>query len=131
MTTNPYERAVIEAARLLTARVLHDVSTDLLPLVNALDALDAHEASLAPGIRERDWHEVTEGDELLGNNGKFYPVTRTLKVQRGKYEIVVKLPSGEKVLTRPTPEAPSATVRRGAAGQAVDLFVNVFSSGGR
>jgi hypothetical protein len=58
-------------------------------------------------------------------------VLKTLKVRGGKYEITVKLNTGPKTLVRPTPEAPSATVRRGAAGKAVDMFVNVLSSGGR
>jgi hypothetical protein len=129
MTTNPYERAVIEAARRFTE------PDDLLAwdaLAKAVDALDAYEASLTPGVKEIPWHEVTEGDELQGSDGTtFRPVLRALKVRGGKYEITVQLNTGPKTLVRPTKEAPSATVRRGAAGQAVDVFVNVFSSGGR
>lgn len=74
------------------------------------------------------WHLVAEGDELRGNNGKFYPVTRVLKVRTG-YEITVRLGEREQTLTRPTEKHPTATVRRGPTGRAVDMFVHVFSSG--
>lgn len=128
MTANPYERAVIEAARSWRKRRVVDHVQDAY-FYQAIDALIAHEASLAPGIIVAlDWHLVVEGDELRGANGKFYPVVRTLKVRRGLYEIVVQLPTGPKVLTRPTEKDPAATVRRGATGQAVDQFVHVFSS---
>ncbi len=133
MIANPYERAVIEAARAMRREVFETGEEPkpetVLAMWSAIDDLAAHEASLAPGVKEGiGWHEVAEGDELRGANGKFYPVVRTLKVRRGLYEIVVQLPTGPKVLTRPTEKDPAATVRRGATGQAVDQFVHVFSS---
>jgi hypothetical protein len=129
VTANPHERAVIEAAK---AYGLDDGADRHNALIGALDALATYEATLTPGVKEIDWHEVTEGDELQGSDGTtFRPVLKTLKARGGRYEITVKLNTGPKTLVRPTKEAPSATVRRGAAGQAVDVFVNVFSSGGR
>lgn len=133
MTANPLERAVIEAAReYAKANWLRQEDVYGEALVMAVQCLDAHEATLAPAVHEIPWHEVTEGDELQGSDGTtFRPVLRTLKVQGGKYEITVQLNTGPKTLIRPTKEAPSATVRRGAAGQVVEMFVNVFASGGR
>lgn len=130
MTANPLERAVIEAARKFCDDESWDQG-DPFPtyLFDAVVALAAHKASLAPGIQEGiGWHEVAEGDELRGNNGKFYPVVRTLKVQRGRYDIVVRVGETDMVLTRPTEKDPTATVRRGPTGRAVDDFVHVFSS---
>lgn len=126
MTTDPLERAVIEAARAwfhLPGTGGND------ELIEAVRALIIHEATLASDVREGvGWHEVAEGDELRGNNGRFYPVVRTLKLRRGKYEIVVRAGGADKVLTRPTEKDPAATVLRGPVGNAVDAFVHVFSS---
>lgn len=119
--STPLERAVIEAAR---------NASDLDPRLGAaVAALDAHEASLAPDVREGvGWHEVAEGDEIPDKAGNWHPVIRTLKVRRNLYEIVVQMPTGPQVLTRPSEKSPTATVRRGATGKAVDHFVHVFSS---
>jgi hypothetical protein len=118
---NPLERAVIEAAR---------NDADLSPgLTRAVTALDKHEAEqAAAGIKEIPWREVVVGDQLRANSGAFYPVTATLAIAGGKARITVALPAGPQQLMRPTEKAPRATVKRGPDGEAVDVFVSVFSS---
>lgn len=136
MATNQYERAVIEAARSLTENYGNPCGPDGAPwpewslLVQAVEALDAYHSKLEPKVTERGWHEVAQGDHLKSvKNGRFYPVVKVLKVRKG-YEITLKLPTGEVTITRPTAAEPSATVRRGATGDAVDVLTHVFSSGG-
>lgn len=130
MTTNPLERAVIEAARsMVWDRVPH--SEDEARLHKAIETLNAWEATQDPEVREVGWHEVTEGDLLKSvKNGKFYEVEYVLTL-RDKKTRQIKLKGIEKRITRPNPEEPSAFVKRGQAGAAVDMFVNVFSSGGK
>lgn len=133
VTTGPLERAVIEAAFTMRREVF-DTGEEASPeatlaLWRALDDLASHRATLAPGVKEGvGWHEVTEGDEIPDKAGNWHPVIRTLKVRRNLYEIVVQMPTGPQVLTRPSEKSPTATVRRGATGKAVDQFVHVFSS---
>lgn len=125
MATNELERAVIDAAR----EAIYDDSK-LIDLYKAVRALDAFHAQQAPQVTERGWHEVCEGDELMSvKNGQFYPVVKTLKVRKG-HEITIKLNGAEKTIVRPIDTEPSATVRRGATGDAMDLLTSVFSSGG-
>jgi hypothetical protein len=128
MTTNPLERAVIEAAR----SAMKNPANDLVALQRAIDALESWEATQDPEVREIGWHEVAEGDQLKSvKTGKFYPVLGTLKVRAG-YRITIQVTpgaGGTKQITRPAPDEPSAFVKRGQAGTAVDIFVNVFSSG--
>jgi hypothetical protein len=127
MATNALERAVIEAARVLVSTTAYATPA----LSDALAALDAHEKAAEPKVTERGWHEVAEGDHLKSvRNQKFYPVVKVLKVRKG-YEITLKMPTGELTITRPTAAEPSATVRRGGTGDAVDLLTHVFSSGGK
>jgi hypothetical protein len=128
MATNDLERAVIEAARAFVQAAGYEGEA---ALVETVTALDAHLATQDPTVVERRWHEVAEGDELRGNDGKFYPVIRTLKVQRGRYEVIVQVGGQSKQLTRPGPDKknPTAWVRRGPAGHAVDALTHVFSSG--
>lgn len=134
MTTNPLERAVIEAARSwrhATPATIDHVNRDL---IEAVDALEAWEATQDPEVREIGWHEVAEGDLLKSvKTGKFYPVLGVLKVRQG-YLITIQVTpgaGGTKQVTRPTEEERTAFVKRGQAGEAVDMFVNVFSSGGK
>lgn len=128
MATNQYERAVIEAAR---SAVYDEDGSPMLRLFEAVKALDAYHAKLEPKVTERGWHEVAEGDHLKSvKNGKFYPVVRVLKVQRGKYEITIDAGGKQTTITRPTAAEPMAIVRRGETGDAVDLLTHVFSSGG-
>jgi hypothetical protein len=130
MATNQYERAVIEAARVLAREGYYDHDA-ARAVIEASNALDAYHAQLEPKVSERGWHEVAEGDHLKSvKNQKFYPVVKVLKVRKG-YEITLKMPTGELTITRPTAAEPSATVRRGGTGDAVDLLTHVFSSGGR
>ena len=133
MTANPLERAVIDAARFWRrATTTIELSDRALSVRKAVEALEAWEAGQDPEVREIGWHEVAEGDALKSvKNGKFYPVLSTLKV-RGGYRITIALgPGRHTAITRPTPEEPSAFVKRGQAGAAVDIFVDVFSSGGK
>lgn len=128
---NTYERAVIEAAR----KFAHDPFHGNGPLCHTVATLEAYERELAAaGAAEVDWHAVAEGDELRSRSGTFFPVTATKREWKmgkptGNFLITVQVPAGPKVLTRPLPTEPMATVRRGAAGRAVDLLVHVFTSG--
>lgn len=128
---NALERAVIETARALRLAA----PTLALELNRALDALAEHETTMAAaGVVEVDWKLVAEGDELRSKSGSFFPVTATKREWRmgkptGNFLITVTLPTGDKTLTRPNAAESMATVRRGAAGRAVDTFVHVFSSG--
>jgi hypothetical protein len=132
---NALERAVIEAARLVADRA-GNLDTWAHALRRAVVDLDEHErAQEAAGLTEVPWAQIAEGDELRGNSGRLFPVVATKREWQmgkptGKFLITVQLPAGPKVLTRPTPAEPTATVKRGDAGAAVDMFVNVFSSGG-
>jgi hypothetical protein len=122
---NEHERAVIEAAR----KWREQEST--IPLRNAVDALTEHEASTAAaGVTEIPWREVAAGDQLRARSGKFYPVSAVLAIAGAKARVTVQLPDGPKQLMRPTEVEPRAVVKRGQDGKAVDMFVNVFSSGG-
>jgi hypothetical protein len=129
---NALEHAVIEAAR---AHIPRDGSFWPSPLETAVKALEQHEAELAAaGMAEVDWALVTDEDELRSKSGAFFPVTATKREWRmgkptGNFLITVQLPAGPKILTRPNAAEPTAVVRRGAAGRAVDTFVHVFSSG--
>lgn len=124
---NPLERAVIEAAR--TVRREGAFARDEIDaLMDVVDRLDAYERSQDPRILTIPWRQVVAGDELKSvKTGRFYPVTETLALARGQ----VRLTVAGKQITRPTKEEPEATVRRGPDGQAVDVFVSVFSSGGQ
>lgn len=84
------------------------------------------------GLRTIDWRQVVAGDELKSvNNGRFYPVASTAMPDGGKVRIGVRLPDRSvKQIVRPTPAEPTATVRRGPDGTAVDVFIEVFRSGG-
>lgn len=119
------ERAVIEAAR----TVLRNAGDE--PLIALQRAMDALDAAGAPGEREIAWSLVAEGDELRSPvNGQFYKITRTQKMLDGKVQITVSLGTAPKTITRPTEKEPTATIRRGLTGQAIDTFVCVLSSGG-
>ena len=131
MTGNPLERAVIDAAR----SMVHSWrSGDLDPsfVADAVEILEAWEATQDPEVLEIGWHEVAEGDLLRSvKNGKFYPVVSAQKNRDG-YRIAIQLnPQSVMAVTRPSAKEPSAFVKRGQAGAAVDIFVNVFSSGGK
>lgn len=135
MTTNPLERAVIEAAR---SMVQLDRDAGVPPagmrelrVHEAIKALEAWEATQDPEVREIGWHEVAEGDLLKSvKTGKFYPVLSVIKV-KGGHRIVIQAGDKQPGIIRPTPQEPSAFVKRGQAGAAVDMFVNVFSSRGK
>lgn len=134
MASNALERAVIEAARRLvhTRRAgTSGYGLELQELEGAVATLEVHERTQDPAVIERGWHEVTEADQLRGKDGSFYPVIRTRKMQRGKYQVVVRVAGKPMTLTRPGPEDanPTAWVRRGPAGHAVDTITHVFASG--
>lgn len=125
---NSYERAVIEAARLWRYGNIRTIAATQ-PIQRAIDALDEYErAQAAAGTAEIDWTLVTAGDEIRGKSGAFFPVLGTQQIG-GKTKVRIGLPGGPKIITRPHPDEPFATVKRGPDGQAVDEFVNVFSSG--
>jgi hypothetical protein len=127
----PLERAVIEAARAYVSSDPYNLigsESDPAPvaLARAVKSLDR---ATDPEIREVSWHLVAEGDQVRSaKNGKFYPVLSVLKV-RGGTRVVIQAGTTQVPIQRPTPQEPMAFVKRGAAGAAVDVFVNVFSSG--
>lgn len=122
---NSRERAVIEAARVVRREGAF-ARDEIDALMAAVDALDAQAAA---GTAEIDWTLVVAGDEIRGKSGAFFPVLGTQQIG-GKVNIRIGLPGGPKTITRPHPDEPFAVVKRGPDGQAVDEFVNVFSSGG-
>lgn len=121
---NSHERAVIEAARVVRREGAFALD-EIEALMAAVDALDAQAAA---GTAEIEWTLVVAGDEIQGKSGAFFPVLGTQQIG-GQVKVRIGLPGGPKTITRPHPEEPFATVRRGPDGAAVDEFVNVFSSG--
>lgn len=133
MTTNPLERAVIDAARSMVQldrdAEVPPAGTRELRVHEAITALEAWEKTQDPEVREVGWHEVVEGDLLKSvKTGKFYPVIGTLKGPE-KYRISVLVDGVRRDIGRPTEAEPTAIVKRGATGKAVGVFVDVFSSG--
>lgn len=129
--TSHLERAVIEAARALV-RDAHDVVTGDVTVTNLQRAVAALDAADLP--QEIGWHEVVEGDEVQSpKNKKFYPVIGTVALtgDPGGWRIKLQTGSTETVITRPTVAEPTAFVRRGRTGKAVDVIVNVMYSGDR
>lgn len=131
MAANELERAVLAAARAVAAIQVPGFTAEAEAknvLRRAVAELEAWGATQDPTIQEIGWHELTEGDELRSvRNGRYYPVTKVLKVRNG-YEI--SLAGIPKAIIRPTKNEPTATIRRGPTGQAVDTLIHVFSSGG-
>jgi hypothetical protein len=122
----PQERTVIEAARALAASPLSADSGLGLSLRDALAALDAPDAEQSIG-----WHELAEGDQLKSaKTGIFWEVISVHAMKDG-YKIGIRLGGKRALITRPSPAEPEAIVRRSRTGRAVDMFVNVFSSGGK
>ena len=117
------ERAVIEAARALAHATADDeLMTRLLYAVQALDA------GQDPAVREIGWYEVVEGDRLKSvKTGDFYEVTAAYGSRTAR-KIGVNVNGKVQMITRPIEGEPTAFVKRGATGQAVDVFVEVFSS---
>lgn len=130
---NALERAVIEAARAFCAGVGPGSLTEVAAkdqLYARVKALELHEKAMATGdIREIDWSLVAVGDEVQGKSGTFYPVTATRATVGYSYQITIRMAQGERTITRPSESQPMATVRRGQDGAAVDVLVNVFTSG--
>lgn len=129
MATDPLERAVIEAAR----QLYHEGSPDDwagCAVVVAMGKLIEAEESRKRGT-EIPWGQVVAGDELRSiKSGTFWEVISTQKV-KGGYKIGIRRNGKSALITRPTEAEPTAWVKRGPDGQAVDMFVNVFSSGGK
>lgn len=122
----PLERAVIEAARAYLATLDRYGTADDAELAAAVKALDAAPVS---EVQEIGWHELAEGDQLRSaKTGLFWEVVGILKVRSG-YKIGIRRDGNRADIGRPTPAEPTAFVKRGATGKAVETFVNVFSSG--
>jgi len=121
----PQERAVIEAARAWRRRTRVDPRADAL-FFEAIDALDTPDAE-----QSISWRELAEGDHLKSaKTGVFWEVI-SVHAMRDGYKIGIRLGGKRALITRPTLAEPEAIVRRGQTGRAVDMFVNVFSSGGK
>lgn len=77
-------------------------------------------------MTELAWHLVVESDQIKNvKNGKFYLVT---KVRSREDKRLITLETGQ-TIERPTEKEPTAHVIRGDTGKAVDMFINVFTSG--
>lgn len=124
MASNALERAVIAAARRWANGL--PSSGHGQALIQAVQRLEAWERQQDPIVTEVGWHELAEGDLLRSaKSGRFFAVTKTLKVKAG-YSIEVQ--GAPKPFIRPTPAEPTAWIKRGPTGSAVDTLTHVFSS---
>jgi hypothetical protein len=83
-----------------------------------------------PEAEQIEWSALAEGDRLKSvANGKFYEVLKTVRMSDGVH-ITLDLGGKPKTVIRPTPIEPKATVQRGPTGKAVDVWIEVLSSGG-
>jgi len=130
MAENALERAVLVAARAWAKSVQADRAEGFHgPLAEAVDRYEAWLATQDPTVSELGWHEVAAGDEVRSRkNGRWYAVRSVLRVAGGKTRL--ELVGVPKPIERPSDAEPTATVRRGPDGQAVDTLLNVFSSSG-
>lgn len=124
---NDLERAVIEAARRFTNGLPSGGHGQAV--INAVKRLEGHERSqAATGVSEGvAWNTIAIGDRVKGKTG-FYPVTDVLALAAGRTRLTIDVRGDRKVITRPTETEPTATVKRGPDGTAVQAFVDVFSS---
>lgn len=131
MAANRLERAVIAAARSLVAADPYNIfasksDTTVTSLLDAIEALDAADLP-----QEMGWHQVAAGDSVKSlKNGKFYAVISVIALADGRRQLTLDLAGSPRAIVRPTDAEPTAIVRRGPDGVAVDTFVNVFASGG-
>jgi hypothetical protein len=134
----PAERVVVEAAvRLETGQAdypplgeavrLETGQADYPPLGEAVRALLAERADPAtPREISTTWDQVVEGDEIYSpKTRKWYPVTEAgALAASGRRKVVAK--------GLPQPIRPMGVhdvlIRRGATGQAVDMFASVLWS---
>jgi len=126
-TKTELERAVVEAARRFTNSL--PTGGHGQAVINAVLRLEEYERSqAAAGISEGvAWNTIAVGDQVKGRTG-FYPVTDVLALAAGKARLTIDVRGDHKVITRPTATEPTATVKRGPDGTAVQAFVDVFSS---
>ena len=131
MTTKvELEHAVIEAAKAWRAADTYPPPGYIVAaLMSAVTTLNDYERSqAAAGISEGvAWNTIAVGDQVKGKTG-FYPVTDALALAASKVRLTINVRGDHKVITRPTEAEPTATVKRGPDGTAVQTFVNVFSS---
>ena len=123
----PGERVVVEAAiRWAGARL--NPGTTPADLYQAVDALQVERADPdAPQEQEITWAQVVEGDEIWSpKTQRWYEVVRAVHAggTEGRSLINAKgIPKGLKPLS-----VDSVKVRRGATGNAVDMFASVLWS---
>lgn len=126
------ERAVIEAAKAWRAADTYPPPGPIVAvLMRAVTGLNDFERSqAAAGISEGvAWNTIAVGDQVKGKTG-FYPVVGTLALTGGRTRLTINVRGDHKTVTRPTEAEPTATVKRGPDGTAVQTFVDVFSSRG-
>jgi hypothetical protein len=120
----PAERVVVEAA-LRWARS-RTVLQDSIRLQEAVQALEAERATGQPQEQDLTWGQVVEGDEIYSSRtDKWYPVTAATHQPPKASTVSAK---GIPRVLRPMPDQP-VLVRRGATGEAVDVFASVLWSG--
>jgi hypothetical protein len=120
----PAERVVVEAA-LRWVPQLPSIQAEHA-LQDAVQALQAERAGGQPQEHDLTWGQVVEGDEIWSERtGKWYPVTAATHQPPAASTISAK---GIPRVLRPMPGDP-VRVRRGATGEAVDMFASVLWSG--
>lgn len=133
MATDPFETAVIDAAvSLVQADRMAEAppaGTPELQVHRAVAALLEHRERLGQ-VTEVEWSTVAEGDFVRAKTGSMWKVKNSLRMQDGTYSITLELDGKTSTVNRPSKEAPTALVRRGPAGRAVESFAHVFASGG-
>ncbi len=119
----PGERVVVEAAiRFCTGPSQYD-DAEIHQAVRALLAERADPAT--PQQISTTWDQVVEGDEIYSaKTHRWYPVTEAGALAEGRRKIVAKgLPKPIKPMG-----VHDVLVRRGATGQAADMFASVLWS---
>ena len=80
--------------------------------------------------RRIPWWELVEGDQLKSvKTGKFYEVESVLALNTNPTSYRIRLAGIKNPISRPTDAEPEAIVKRGPTGQAVDVWIEVLSSG--
>jgi hypothetical protein len=122
----PAERVVVEAALRWRVPQVRAITLDAIALIEAVDALQIERAAGQPQEQDLTWGQVVEGDEIYSSKtDKWYPVTAATHQPPAASTVSAK---GIPRVLRPMPGDP-IRVRRGATGQAVDVFASVLWSG--
>lgn len=122
----PAERIVIQAARAWATSDREAATADLLA---AVEALEIERAGRAEGARvevDLTWGELVEGDEVFNREAdKWFPVRAAVR-HVGQPMVTVDFVGRRSLAIKPIGHR--CRVRRGATGEAVDMFASVLWS---